>query len=130
VSEGIRPLPATAFMFLALVAACCLSAGCLHAEKTAVSVTPNASLEITRFMGVYGGSSFLVFGEARNTGEVPLEKVVLVVDFLDAGRGKVASKAIESPGPIPVNGTWDFEVSLDGPPAAEVRFYEITTLYR
>lgn len=129
-SESIRPLHATGFMFLALVAACCLSAGCLYAERTAVAETPNASLEITRFMGVYGGSSFLVFGEVRNTGEVSLEKVVLVVDFLDAGRNKVASKAIESPGPIPVNGTWDFEVSLYGPPAAEVRFYEITTLYK
>jgi len=129
VGEGVGQLRAIGFMVIALALACCLGAGCLHAEKTVVAEPPNASIEITGFMGVYGGDSFLVFGKARNTGESPVEKVVLVVDFLDEDRGKVASKAVGSPGPVPVNGTWDFEVSLDGPPARDVRFYEITALF-
>lgn len=125
----IRHVPTGVFLVLALVAACCLSTGCLHAEKTALPENRNASVGITRYMGVFGGTSFIVFGKLQNTGDVPLEKVVLVVDFLDTDRKKVDSRAVAAPAPIPVNGSWDFEVSLDGPPATEVRYYEIRALF-
>lgn len=108
----------------------CLLSGCLQVEKSGVcEVAEAGSIEITQFLGVYGGETFLVFGKARNTGGLPVEQAVLVVDFLDSERRPVATKQILSDGVIPVNGTWDFEVSLDGPPAREVRFYEITALY-
>lgn len=108
----------------------CLLAGCLQVEKSSVSeVTDERAIEITQFLGVYGGESFLVFGKARNIGGLPVEQAALVVDFRDSERRPVATKQILSEGVIPVNGTWDFEVSLDGPPAREIRFYEITALY-
>jgi len=85
-------------------------------EKSSVSeVTDERAIEITQFLGVYGGESFLVFGKARNIGGLPVEQAVLVVDFRDSERRLVATKQILSDGVIPVNGTWDFEVSLDAP---------------
>jgi hypothetical protein len=113
-----------------LFLAFCLVAGCLHAEGNAPEGAGNTSIEIAQHLGVYGGDSFLVFGKARNSGQSAAGKVVLVVDFLDSERAKVASRAISSSGGIPVNGTWDFEVSLNGSAAQKVRFYEITVLYR
>lgn len=112
-----------------IVLGMCLLPGCLQVEESSIPITAPGSVEITQFMGVYGGESFLVFGKARNIGGLPIGNAVLVVDFLDSERKAVASKAIASEGEIPVNGTWDFEVSLDGPDAQAVRFYEITALY-
>ncbi|GEM_PF-6665384 len=107
----------------------CLLPGCLQEEKRGATEAAAGTVEITQYLGVYGGDSFLVFGKARNAGGLPVEKAVLVVDFLDSERMVVATKQIPSDGEIPVNGTWDFEVSLNGPRAREVRFYEITALY-
>lgn len=112
-----------------IVLVLCLLPGCLQEEKRGAAEAAAGTIEITQFLGVYGGDSFLVFGKARNTGGLPVEKAVLVVDFLDIERTVVATKQIPSDGAIPVNGTWDFEVSLDGPRARDVRFYEITALY-
>lgn len=115
---------------LALSVSCLLSAGCLRqGEGAPPSAGENASLEIPRHLGVHGGSSFLVFGEARNTGDVPVEKAVLLVDFLDADRKRVGSRAVAVPGPIPVGGSWEFEVTFEGPRVEDVRFYTVRALY-
>lgn len=127
---NVRLSRLTGLFLCLLLAACCSIPGCLEQRQDVPTVPPNSSIGITHHMGVFGGDSFLVFGKAQNTGDIPIERVVLVVDFLDAGKRKVASRAIGSIGPVQVNGTWDFEASLDGPPAREVRYYEITTLYR
>lgn len=112
-----------------IVLALCLFPGCLQVEKSGTAEPVPGSVEITQFVGVYGGESFLVFGKARNIGGLPIGKAVLVVDFLDSERMPVATKVISSEHAIPVNGTWDFEVSLDGPDARDVRFYEITAVF-
>ncbi len=112
-----------------MVLAFCLLPGCLHTDTVSPAKDANTSIEMASFMGVSGGESFFVFGKAVNTGESAVEKVVLVIDFKDKDGNIVDSRAISSPGKIAVNGTWDFEVSLDGPSAQEVRFYNITVLY-
>ncbi|MDI9633483.1 MAG: FxLYD domain-containing protein [Methanolinea sp.] len=120
----------TAVLALALAVSCLLSAGCLRQGEETGTAGGNASLEIARHLGVHGDSAFLVLGEARNTGDVPVEKAVLVVDFLDADKKRVGSRAVAAPGPIPAGGSWEFEVTLEGPRAGDVRFYTVRALYR
>jgi hypothetical protein len=116
-----------ALIFLGLILA---SAGCLlEREPQQNGENPLQSLEFTDYVGVNDyKDTFVVFGQARNTGELPIRSVRLRIDYQDRNRTTIASQVYDEEVLILPHESWKFEFVYTGPDVPKIFFYYITPL--
>lgn len=112
---------------LAISIAC---SGCISETGTPNDTTDDLRvLEFTNYMGIIDTKdTFLVIGSAQNTGNLPIQRVVLQIDYLDSSHALVASRIYDERGVILPGDTWKFEFPFTDPVVSEIKYYYISPL--
>lgn len=122
--QGIYPI------FGLLVVMSIIGAGCLSVSGEDGTEDSNlGALNFTNYVGVTDvRDTFLVFGTAQNTADLPIQRVRLRIDYLDANRSLVATRVFDESPLILPGQSWEFEFPFTDPVVPMVRFYTITPL--
>jgi hypothetical protein len=107
-----------------------ISTGCVSEDGTLDNTTDDLQvLEFSNYLGITDTKdTFLVVGSAENTGDLPIQRVQLRIDYLDSSHALVASRTYDETVVILPGDTWNFEFPFTDPAVTRIVYYYISPL--